>query len=82
MYFAQNNSSICVMNADGSNLRELTGHNFMNTEPYWTRDGSNQITWSRMIPDSYYYLHKVTISNDETMIDVEYRYPTFEGSVK
>lgn len=131
------NSSICVMNADGSDLRELTGHEFMNTEPYWTRDGTNCITWSRMIhssegtfgtyvyrtgmedspgdevqisatnwewgnsslrdgrmfvsrdgahfllnpdpggnpgyeeisyPDSYHYLHKVTISNDETMI--------------
>ena len=131
------NSSICVMNTDGSDLRELTGNDFMNTEPYWTRDGSNRITWSRMIhssegifgtyvyqtdwdaqpgdeqqisttnwewgnsslvdgrvfvkkgnayhlmtpdtegmstydeisyPDSYHYLHKVTISNDETMI--------------
>jgi len=131
------NTSICVMNSDGSNLRELTDHKFMNTEPYWTRDGSNRITWSRMIhssegkmgtypywtawngqpgdeqqisatnwewsnsnlkdgrvfvkkgdayflmtpnpngtpmyekisyPDSYHYLHKVTISNDESMI--------------
>jgi hypothetical protein len=131
------NSSIFVMNADGSDLRELTAHKFMNTEPYWTRDGSNRIIWSRMIhssegkmgtypywtasdgkpgdeqqisatnwewsnsslkdgrvfvkrgnvyflmtpnpggtptyekisyPDSYHYLHKVTISNDETMI--------------
>lgn len=130
-------SAICVMNADGSDLRELTGHDFMNTEPYWTRDGSNRITWSRMIhsskgtygtyaywtasdaqpgaeqqisatnwewsnsnlrdgrvfvkkgnayflmtpnpggepsyeeisyPDTFHYLHKVALSNDETMI--------------
>jgi|TARA_Y100000310_G_scaffold169868_2_gene170076 hypothetical protein len=130
-------SAICVMNADGSDLRELTGHDLMNTEPYWTRDGTNRITWSRMIrnsenppgtyvywtasdaqpgdeqqisatgyewsnsnlkdgrvfvkrrteyflmtpnpggeptyepisyPDSYHYLHKGSISNDETMI--------------
>lgn len=130
-------SAICVMNADGSDLRELTGHDFMNTEPYWTRDDSNRITWSRMIhcskgqhgtyaywtasdaqpgdeqqisatnwewsnsslrdgrvfvkkgnayflmspnpggepsyeeiryPDTYHYLHKVAISNDETII--------------
>jgi len=136
-YFFLWNSSICVMNADGSGLVELTDHKFMNTEPYWTRDGSNRITWSRMIhssegrmgtypywttsdgqpgdeqhisatnwewsnsslkdgrlfvkkgnayflmspdpggnatydkigyPDSYHYLHKVTISNDESMI--------------
>jgi hypothetical protein len=131
------NTSICVMNADGSDFRELTDHRFMNTEPYWTRDGSNRIIWSRMIhysegnygtyvyqtasdaqpgdeqqlsltnqewvnsglqdgrlfvkqgdgyylmtpnpddqptyeqigyPDTYHYLHKVTISNDESMI--------------
>ena len=130
-------SAICVMNADGSDFRELTGHDFLNTEPYWTRDGSNRITWTRMIhssrgphgtypywtasdakpgdeqqisetnwewsnsslrdgrvfvkrgnayflmtpnpgsepsyekiryQDRYHYLHKVTISNDETMI--------------
>jgi hypothetical protein len=131
------NSSICVMNADGSDLHEVIDHDFMNTEPYWTRDGSNRVTWTRMIdssegemgtypywtawdgqpgeeqqisesnwewsnssledghvfvsrmgafylmtpnpggtptydeisyPDSYHYLHKLTISNDETMI--------------
>lgn len=131
------NTAICVMNADGSDLRELTGHEFMNTEPYWTRDGTDRITWSRMIhrtegqqgtyvywtasdaspgdeeqisatglewsnsnlqdgrvfvlrdggyhlmtpdpsgtpsydlisyPDTYHYLHKGTISNDETRI--------------
>jgi hypothetical protein len=130
-------SSICVMNADGSDLRELTAHDFMNTEPYWMRDGSNRIIWSRMVdadqgqrgtyvywtradakpgdeeqisatnwewtnsslkdgrifvkkrdgyflltpnpggtpryqeiayPDSYHYLHKGSIANDETMI--------------
>jgi len=130
-------SAICVMNADGSDLRELTGHDYMNTEPYWTRDGSSRVTWSRMIntpekpygtyaywtasdaepgdeqqlsatnrewsnsslrdgrvfvkqanayflmtpnpggepsyqeiryPDSFHYLHKLSISNDETMI--------------
>ncbi len=45
-------TSICVMNADGSDLRELTDHEFMNTEPYWARDGSNRITWSRMVHPS------------------------------
>jgi hypothetical protein len=130
-------SAICVMNVDGSDLRELTDHEHMNTEPYWTRDGSNRITWTRMThsskgqqgtypywtaedaepgdeqqisatnwewsnsslrdgrvfvkkgdayflltpnpdgepsyeeinyPDSYHYLHKAALSNDETMI--------------
>lgn len=45
-------SAICVMNADGSDFRELTNHRVMNTEPYWTRDGSNRITMNRMIPPS------------------------------
>lgn len=131
-------SSICVMNTDGSDFRELTVPDYMNTEPYWMRDGSNRIIWSRMddgergkergtyvywtkadaspgdeeqisatnwewtnsslrdgrifvkkrnayalltpnpggeptyeeidYPDSYHYLHKGSISNDETMI--------------
>lgn len=48
-------TAICVMNADGSDLRELTGHDYMNSEPYWTRDGSNRITWTRTIhsPNGY-----------------------------
>lgn len=45
-------TAICVMNADGSDLRELTDHDLMNTEPYWTRDGSDRVTWSRMVPAS------------------------------
>ncbi len=130
-------SAICVMDIDGSNLRELTGHTFMNTEPYWMRDGSDRVIWSRMVdaslgaqgtyafmthcdaapgdeaqisatnwewinsglrdgrvfikqrnayflmrpnpggepayeeidyPDAFHYLHKVALSNDETMI--------------
>jgi hypothetical protein len=45
-------SSICVMNIDGSDFHELTTHEHMNTEPYWTRDGSDRVTWSRMVhPD-------------------------------
>lgn len=46
------NTSICVINSDGSGFRELTGHQFMNTEPYWTRDGTNRVTWSRMVHSS------------------------------
>lgn len=130
-------SAICVMNSDGSDLREITAHDFMNTEPYWMRNGSDRVVWNRMIstpeippgtcvfwsewnahpgeeeqisatnrewnnsslrdgrifvkrgnayylmtphpggtpeyeeieyPDSYHYLHKCSISNDETMI--------------
>ncbi len=45
-------TAICVMNIDGSDLRELTDHKVMNTEPYWTRDGSDRVTMNRMIPAS------------------------------
>jgi Tol biopolymer transport system component len=39
---------ICVMNADGTGFRELTGGGHMDTNPQWTRDGSNKIVWTRM----------------------------------
>ena len=42
-------SSVCVMNADGSGLHEIiTGEDSFNTEPYWSRDGSNRISSNRM----------------------------------
>lgn len=42
-------SSVCVMNADGSGLHEIiTGEDSFNTEPYWSRDGSNRISFNRM----------------------------------
>ncbi len=42
-------SSICVMNADGSNLHEITaGEENFNTEPYWSRDGTMRISFNRM----------------------------------
>jgi len=39
---------ICVMNADGTGLRELTAGDHMNTNPQWTRDGSNKLVWTRI----------------------------------
>jgi len=42
-------SAICVMNADGSGLHEITAREeSFNTEPYWTRDGSMRISFNRM----------------------------------
>ncbi|HWA99670.1 MAG TPA: carboxypeptidase-like regulatory domain-containing protein [Pirellulales bacterium] len=42
-------SSVCVMNADGSGLHEIIeGEESFNTEPYWSRDGSNRISFNRM----------------------------------
>jgi hypothetical protein len=46
------NSTICVMNADGSDLHELVNHEFMVTEPYWTRDGSMRVTWNQIVTPS------------------------------
>ena len=46
-------SSICVMDIDGGNFHEITDHTHMNTEPYWTRDGEDRVSWSRMVhPDN------------------------------
>jgi Tol biopolymer transport system component len=36
------------MNADGTGLRELTAGDHMNTNPQWTRDGSNKLVWTRI----------------------------------
>jgi hypothetical protein len=41
-------SKICVMNADGSGYRELTSGEYSDYIPYWTRDGSNDITFTRV----------------------------------
>jgi hypothetical protein len=41
-------NKICVMNADGTGFRELTGGDYMDTNPMWTRDGSNKIIWTRI----------------------------------
>jgi hypothetical protein len=40
-------TKICVMDADGSNVRELTVGEHADFNPYWTRDGTNQITFTR-----------------------------------
>lgn len=47
-------SSVCVMNADGSGLHEIIeGKPSFNTEPYWSRDGSNRISFNRMnVPEA------------------------------
>jgi hypothetical protein len=40
-------TKLCVMNADGSDYRELTSGDYADWHPYWTRDGSDQITFTR-----------------------------------
>ncbi|MFC1584538.1 hypothetical protein ACFL5V_03210 [Fibrobacterota bacterium] len=55
-------SKICVMNSDGTGFRELTGGEYFDTNPHWTRDGSNRITWSRIAnpagtPDTYSWMY-------------------------
>ena len=42
-------TQIWIMNADGSGLHEIIeGTPSFNTEPYWSRDGSNRISFNRM----------------------------------
>jgi Tol biopolymer transport system component len=41
-------TKICVINEDGTGFRELTSGDHMDTNPQWTRDGSNKIVWTRM----------------------------------
>lgn len=39
---------ICVVNSDGTGFRELTTADNTNWNPMWTRDGSNQIIFTRV----------------------------------
>ena len=41
-------SRICVMNVDGTDVRELTGDAEFNGNLHWTRDGTSRITWWRI----------------------------------
>lgn len=43
-------SQVFVMDADGSDVRQLTSGEFMDFNPMWTRDGSNRITFTRFGP--------------------------------
>ncbi len=43
-------SKICVINADGTGLRELTTAEYPNFNPTWTRDGTNRIVFNRYSP--------------------------------
>lgn len=40
-------TKICVVNIDGTGLRELTSGNYPDFNPTWTRDGSNMIIFNR-----------------------------------
>jgi len=42
-------SKICVMNVDGTGFKELTNDDYFNCNLHWTRDGSNMISWTRII---------------------------------
>lgn len=64
-------SSICVMNSDGSDLREIiAGRDSFNTEPYWTRDGSNRVSFNRMnVPEQGPYWNEADgLPGEETPI--------------
>jgi hypothetical protein len=45
-------SKICVMNPDGTDVKELTDDAYFNGNLHWTRDGTNRITWFRIINDT------------------------------
>jgi hypothetical protein len=45
-------SKICVMNPDGTDVKELTDDTYFNGNLHWTRDGTNRITWFRISNDT------------------------------
>jgi Tol biopolymer transport system component len=59
-------SKLCVMNADGSDVRELTAGEYLDATPYWTRDGTNRIVFHRL-----YQGHKIYITSPDANVDDE-----------
>ncbi|MFZ1863550.1 MAG: hypothetical protein WAU39_04960 [Polyangiales bacterium] len=59
-------SRLCVMNADGSDVRELTAGEYLDATPYWTRDGTDRIVFHRF--DSG---HKIYITSPDANVDDE-----------
>lgn len=41
-------TKICVVNIDGTGIKELTDGNYPDLNPTWTRDGSNMIVFNRL----------------------------------
>jgi hypothetical protein len=64
-------SKLVVMSADGSDVHELTDSGALDHLPYWTRDGSNQITfnrWSGIVNNRIYRTSPDANPGDEQLI--------------
>lgn len=57
-------TSICVANVDGSGVRELTSGDFTDTNPTWTRDGSNMVLFHRYSSEPELRMKAYMISPD------------------
>jgi Tol biopolymer transport system component len=60
---------ICVVNSDGTDLRELTDATHPNVNPTWTRDGSNKIIFNRLSKSPFGEARFFIISPDASFND-------------
>jgi hypothetical protein len=65
-FLANWKSKLCVMNADGSDVRELTAGEYLDATPYWTRDGTNRIVFHRLDQG-----HKIYITSPDASVGDE-----------
>jgi len=58
-------TAICVINADGTNFRQLTSGEYTDYNPTWTRDGSHAIIYSRYFSfRARSVIHRIQFSGD------------------
>lgn len=60
---------ICVVNSDGTGLKELTDAIHPNVNPTWTRDGSNKIIFTRLAKSQFGKARIFMISPDAALND-------------
>jgi len=60
---------ICIINSDGTGFKELTDATNPNVNPTWTRDGSNQVIFTRLAKSQFGKARIFMISPDAPLND-------------
>ena len=60
---------ICIVNSDGTGLKELTDATNPNLNPTWTRDGSNKIIFNRLAKSQFGKARVFMITPDASLND-------------
>jgi len=81
--FTKWKTSICIINPDGTSFKKMTKGNFPDYNPTWSRDGKNNIIFSRYNASaykSYIYISGLKTSPDEEILVSDLKYSEFAFS--